>query len=206
MRPPVVIASRAGRAGTAVLGVAAVGLLVWDATKTGLVSGLLHAPFVAVFVWLAWLFWGLAAIRIDDDGVHVINQLRIWDVPWACLEGVSGRWGLSLTFAPPASSGAGSSPGSASSHRSRTIRAWAAPAPGMAGKVAKSNPEAPIIPDSGERAIRTSLDSFAASRLIEIEQVQRTRGDGDAAGIVKARPNWSTIIITVVLVVLSVLS
>lgn len=206
MRPPVVIASRAGRTGTAVLGAAAVALLVWDATRTGLVSGLLHAPFVALFVWLAWLFWGLAAIRIDDDGVHVINQVRIWDVPWTSLEGVSGRWGLSLTIASPDSDKDGSSSGTASRHRTKQVRAWAAPARGTAGKLAKTAAEAPIIPDRGEEPIRTSLDSFAASRLIEIEQVQRTTDDRVASREARAHPNWSTIIITVALVVLSFLS
>jgi hypothetical protein len=199
MRPPVVITSRGGRIGTAVLGAAALGLLVWDATVTGLIQALLHAPFVMLFVWLAWLFWGLASIRIDNDGVHVINQLRVWDVGWASLEGVSGRWGLTLTIAADALAD-GHAP------RTRAVRAWAAPARGSIQKFARSAPEVPVVPDAGDQAVRTSLDSFSAARLIEIEQVQRTSDDRIRSDSVRVRPNWTTIIITVVLVGLSFLA
>lgn len=198
MRPPVVIASHGGRIGTAALGVAALGLLAWDATVAGLGQALLHAPFVLLFIWLAWLFWGLAAIRIDDDGVHVINQLRVWDVPWAWLEGVSGRWGLTLTIAAPEGDRSRTATVGA-----RAVRAWAAPARGSVQKFARSAPDAPIIPESGDQAVRASLDSFTAARLIEIEQVQRTSDDRIRNDGVRVRPNWPTIIITLVLVGLS---
>lgn len=200
MRPPVVITSHRGRIGTAVLGVAAVALLLWDTTVAGLGQALLHAPFVMLFVWVAWLFWGLASIRIDDDGVHVVNQLRIWDVGWTWLEGVSGRWGLTLTIAAGGTGQDGPAP------RTRAVRAWAAPARGSVQKFTRSAPEVPVVPDSGDQVVRTSLDSFAAARLIEIEQVQRTGDDRIRNDGVRARPNWPTIIITVALVALSLLA
>ncbi|WP_153810753.1 hypothetical protein [Acidipropionibacterium jensenii] len=236
MRPPVVITSRSGRIGTAALAVAALALLVWDATRAGLLQALVNAPFVALFVWCAWIFWGLASIRIDNDGVHVINQLRIWDVPWAQLKTVTGRWGVTLTTLPQDSSrapenseasettgadestemggtsestGAGGTPGTGETRpaRGHSIRAWAAPAKGTAGKIIGTDRELPIIPDQGHEPIRISLDAFAAARLIEIEQIQRRAGatPSDAAPV-RVRVNWPTVIISAVLVTLAVLS
>ncbi|MDU1523742.1 MAG: hypothetical protein E6901_04015, partial [Cutibacterium granulosum] len=100
MRPPVIISSHAGRIGTTVIAVICLCLLVWDASRIGLASGLTHLPTIGLFLWMVWLFWGLAAVRIDDDGVHVINQFRIWDVSWAALTSVSPHWGLTLTADP----------------------------------------------------------------------------------------------------------
>lgn len=224
MRPPVVITSRSGRIGTAALAVAALALLVWDATRAGLLQALVNAPFVALFVWCAWIFWGLASIRIDNDGVHVINQLRIWDVPWAQLKAVTGRWGVTLTTLPQDSSrapensettgtsestGAGGTPGTGETRpaRGHSIRAWAAPAKGTAGKIIGTDRELPIIPDQGHEPIRISLDAFAAARLIEIEQIQRRAGatSSDAAPV-RVRVNWPTVIISGVLVILAVLA
>ncbi len=198
MRPAVVITSHSGRIGTAALGAAALALLVWDAVKAGLVEALLNAPFVALFVWCAWMFWGLASIRIDDDGVHVINQLRVWEVPWTRLEQVSGRWGLTLTTTPDPTAGAGSAKG-------RSVRAWAAPARGTGGRIARRAPEMPVIPEGAHEPMSVSLDAFSAARLIEIEQIQR-RPKEDSGDRVAVRMNWPTIVITVVLVVLAVLA
>ena len=122
MRPPVIISSHAGRIGTTVIAVICLCLLVWDTSRIGLASGLTHLPTIGLFLWMVWLFWGLAAVRIDDDGVHVINQFRIWDVSWAALTSVSPHWGLTLTADP-------------AEGRTRTVRAWAAPARGSHGRL-----------------------------------------------------------------------
>ncbi|WP_027587873.1 hypothetical protein [Acidipropionibacterium thoenii] len=195
MRPPVVITSRVGRIGTAVLGAAALALMVWDASRVGLLRTLVNLPFVALFVWCAWLFWGLASIRIDDAGIQVVNQLRIWNVPWARLESVTGRWGVTLSTAAQTGHDKG-----------RSIRAWAAPAKGTAGKIASADREMPMIPEQGSAPVRVSLDAFSAARLIEIEQIQRRPTDQSSAAAVQARPNWATIGVTVILVVLAILA
>lgn len=195
MRPPVVITSRVGRIGTAVLGAAALALMVWDASRVGLVQALVNLPFVALFVWCGWLFWGLASIRIDDAGVQVVNQLRIWNVPWERLTSVTGRWGVTLTTAAQADQ-----------EKGRSIRAWAAPAKGTAGKIVSADREMPVVPEQGSTPVRVSLDAFSAARLIEIEQIQRRpTGQGPVAEV-QVRPNWATIGVTIVLVVLAILA
>lgn len=188
MRPAVIITSRAGRTGTAVLGAGGLALLVWDTTRVGLWPALINLPFVALFVWCAWLFWGLASIRIDDQGVQVVNQLRIWNVPWHRLDAVAGRWGVSLTAG------------------NRTIRAWAAPAKGTAGKILGGSREMPMVPEQGTEPVRTSLDAFSAARLIEIEQIQRRPKSADPSDPVRVRVNWPTIAITAGLTLLALLT
>lgn len=211
MRPAVIITSRAGRIGTAVLGVGALALVVWDATRVGLWPALVNLPFVALFVWCAWLFWGLASISIDDRGVQVVNQLRIWNVPWNRLNAITGRWGVTLTTAPEHSDASTAGSGDQADSKGHTIRAWAAPAKGTAGKILGGHREMPIIPEQGTEPVRTSLDAFSAARLIEIEQIQRRPArlgpdDADAGGSVRVRVNWPTLVITVVLILLALLT
>ncbi|MCI1747394.1 MAG: hypothetical protein LKI24_04345 [Acidipropionibacterium sp.] len=209
MRPAVIITSRAGRTGTAVLGAGALALVVWDATRVGLWPALINLPFVALFVWCAWLFWGLASISIDDHGVQVVNQLRIWNVPWNRLDAVTGRWGVTLTTSPEPSDTAGSDAEAGNgtgTGRGRTIRAWAAPAKGTAGKVLGGNREMPMIPEQGTEPVRTSLDAFSAARLIEIEQIQRSPTDAGQGDPVRVRVNWLTIVITAGLILLALLT
>lgn len=196
MRPPVIISSHAGRIGATVIAVICLCLLVWDASRIGLASGLTHLPTIGLFLWMVWLFWGLAAVRIDDDGVHVINQFRIWDVSWAALTSVSPHWGLTLTADP-------------AEGRTRTVRAWAAPAKGSHGRLTgqdggPAHTHTEII-DGAQRPVRLSLDAADTAHLIEMEQVER-HPDGPAhPATVAMRPNWVTIGITAALVVLSIL-
>ncbi|WP_130866051.1 hypothetical protein [Acidipropionibacterium timonense] len=194
MRPPVIISSHAGRIGSTVVAVLSLGVVLWDCTRIGLGPGLRALPTAGLFVWLAWLFWGLSSVRIDDEGVHVINQLRIWDVPWAALTDVSPRWGLSLT-------------GSAADGRSRTVSAWAAGARGSMGRLAAGGRSdvhtTPEIIAGAERPVRVSLDAADAAHLIELEKLERVTDDSPAA--LTVHPNWMTIGVSVLIVVAALL-
>lgn len=199
MRPPVIISSHSGRIATIVIAVVSLLVIGWDVATVGLAGGMRDLPLACLFVWITWLMWGMASVTLDDRGVRVVNQLRIWEVPWASLEEATGRWGLSLVTTHPRGTG------------SRTIRAWAAPARGSVGRIARPAPEMPVV--SGTEPVRTSLDAGQAARLIEIEQEQRRtepRSTGNdncgsrdvehpGPGVV-VRPNWATIVVTVVLV------
>ncbi|MCZ2404510.1 PH domain-containing protein [Paenarthrobacter sp. Z7-10] len=61
-----------------------------------------------------WLFW-LPKVKIDDDGVTLVNPVRTIRVPWAALITVDTKFALRLV----------------TPHGSFT--AWAAPAPGVMG-------------------------------------------------------------------------
>lgn len=117
MRPPIIISSHRGRIGVGVIVAVIIVLTILDLIRSGL-AGLTNLPALLLFVWLVWIIWGVAEIRIDDEGVNIVSQFRIWDVPWRRITGVTGRWGLSLT--------AERRPDAEGMRKPRTISAWAA--------------------------------------------------------------------------------
>lgn len=175
-------------------------------------AGLTNLPALLLFVWLTWIIWGVAEIRINDDGVTVVNQFRIWDVPWRRITEVTGRWGLALT--------AERRPDAEGIRKPRTISAWAAPARGTATAMKGNADHVPQVIVGSELPMRWSLDSHSTARLIEMERIERrpvaraTAGtqamhgpdhtqpkDGKSrGGEIQVHPNWMTICITVVLV------
>lgn len=69
-------------------------------------------PFALAGGLAGWLVFYRPLVRVSDDGVHVVNPLTRYDVPWAALIQVRTRF--TCTFVTP--------------HRS--VQAFAAPGPG----------------------------------------------------------------------------
>ncbi|MSS46078.1 hypothetical protein FYJ43_08525 [Cutibacterium sp. WCA-380-WT-3A] len=202
MRPPIIISSHRGRIGVGIILAAIIVLTVLDLIRFGL-DGLANLPALLLFVWLVWIIWGVAEIQINDEGVTVVNQFRIWDVPWHRITEVTGRWGLSLK--------AERRPDAEGVRKPRTISAWAAPARGTATAMKGKVDHIPQVIVGSEIPMRWSLDSHSTARLIEMERIERpassatTTGEKDSGtrphdGEIQVRPNWRTICITAVLV------
>ncbi|WP_063811598.1 hypothetical protein [Cutibacterium namnetense] len=211
MRPPIIISSHRGRIGVGIVVAVIIVLTVLNLIRSGL-AGLTHLPTLLLFVWLLWIIWGIAEVRIDDDGVIIINQFRIWNVPWCRITDTTGRWGLSLT--------AERRPNAEGMRESRTISAWAAPARGAATAMKGSADHIPQIIIGSEAPMRWSLDSHSTARLIEMERIERhpssavasTEGHQDAGSgtkpydsEIRVRPNWMTICVTVVLIAAAII-
>ncbi|NKN51778.1 hypothetical protein GSQ41_21860, partial [Clostridioides difficile] len=145
MRPPIIISSPRGRSGVGVIVAVIIVLTVLDLIRSGL-AGLTHLPALLLFAWLVWIIWGVAEIRIDDEGVNIVNQFRIWDVPWRRITEVTGRWGLSLT--------AERRPDAEGMRKPRTISAWAAPARGTATAMKGNAEHIPQIIIGSETPLR----------------------------------------------------
>lgn len=211
MRPPIIISSHRGRIGVGIVLAVIIVLTILDLIRSGL-AGLTNLPALLLFVWLTWIIWGVAEIRINDDGVTVVNQFRIWDVPWRRITEVTGRWGLALT--------AERRPDAEGMRKPRTISAWAAPARGTATAMKGNVDHVPQVIVGSELPMRWSLDSHSTARLIEMERIERrpmarataatqTKQGQDQKkpkdgmsrdGEIQVHPNWMTICITVVLV------
>ncbi|MDO4413112.1 hypothetical protein [Cutibacterium sp.] len=218
MRPPIIISSHRGRIGVGIVLAVIVVVTILDLIRSGL-AGLTNLPALLLFVWLVWIVWGVAEIRIHDEGVTVVNQFRIWDVPWQRITEATGRWGLSLT--------AERRPDAEGIRKPRTISAWAAPARGTATAMKGNAGHIPQVIVGSEVPMRWSLDSHSTARLIETEKIERhptgkartatqTTADaqsdqpsakdnqqkptGEKPNEIQVHPNWMTICVTVVLV------
>ena len=92
------VRSRAARAvGVAMMVASALGL---GSCVTGGVEPLLQfgAPLV-LFGLLGWAAFWQPYVEVSDGGVTLANTLRTVEVPWPAIEGVSGRYGLTLRTA-----------------------------------------------------------------------------------------------------------
>lgn len=197
MRPPIIISSHRGRIGVGIVVVVVLLITLVDVIRSGL-GELEHLPPVLLVVWVLWMVWGVAEVRINDHGVDVVNQFRIWEVPWSRLIGTTGRWGLSLT--------AQRRPDDDGQRRERTISAWAAPARGTATAMRREPAHLPEVIVGTTAPLRCSLDSHGASRLIEFEKIERLPEDeADRPGEISVHPNWLSICVTVVLAVATVI-
>lgn len=73
---------------------------------------LAELPWLLLASGAVWaLFWNPRVV-VDDGGVHVVNVLRTFDIPWPAIQQVDTKWALTLVTAYG------------------RITAWAAPAPG----------------------------------------------------------------------------
>jgi hypothetical protein len=69
-------------------------------------------PWLALLVGGCWAIYWHPEVRVDDDGVTLVNVWHRVEVPWGGLIGIETKWALTLVTPK------------------RRYRAWAAPAPG----------------------------------------------------------------------------
>jgi hypothetical protein len=96
-------------AGTAVV---AIGLALAQAADGGVRALLEALPFALAGILAGWLVFAKPYVRVADDGIHVVNPVASYHVPWAALILVKTRF--ACTFVTP----------------HREVQAFAAPGPG----------------------------------------------------------------------------
>lgn len=105
--PPARRSTPAGAAGPVTLrplGARIVAVTTWVvaagslAITTGSAPGelLRSAPFLLLICWVAYLVLWRPLVRVDSDGVELVNVLRRVRVPYAALREVQTRWALTL--------------------------------------------------------------------------------------------------------------
>ena len=179
MRPTIIIRSLLGRVGTyAVAALAAV--LIGQALIVSSASHALRLAAYPVFVVVVvWLLWYYPRVRIDDDGVEVVNPLRTVRVSYADLTHASARGALRVHT------------------RERGYTAWAAPARGGYRDSTRPAAIAPTVQQGRETQVESS-DAATVARLIELEQVERTdkhyrRHAAPSGAPVPAGWRWNTV-------------
>lgn len=71
-------------------------------------------PWLALLVGGCWAIYSHPEVRVDDDGVTLVNVWHRIEMPWGALIGIETKWALTLVTPK------------------RRYRAWAAPAPSRA--------------------------------------------------------------------------
>lgn len=97
---------------TVTVAVVAVGMAFAQWVEGGAAALGRALPFALAGALAGWLVFGKPSVRVGDDGVHVVNPVVSYDVPWAALIQVRTRF--TCTFVTP----------------HRTVQAFAAPGPG----------------------------------------------------------------------------
>jgi hypothetical protein len=168
-------------------------LAIVDDVRGGLVS-LAPAGLVALGVYV--LFWR-PCVRVDEDGVTLVNLLRDVRVPFGALEAVGTRFALSLEVS------------------GRRYTAWAAPAPGRTSSMGLARRDAAAMkhlgtadPDEGVRASTApNTDSGGAALLIQDAwsrwQDRRPSGSGDAVTVRRVTPLVVALVLLLALATLS---
>ncbi|MDQ6752777.1 MAG: PH domain-containing protein [Actinomycetota bacterium] len=153
----------------------------------GGVAGLPAIPLALAVAFAGyWLFW-FPKVRLDDDGVTLVNPVRTVSVPWAALITVDTKFALKLLT--PAGA----------------YTAWAAPAPGVVGTFRAKPQDVVNLPsssygpggsmrpgdlkhsDSGAAAylIRTRWAIMIEAGLLDVDQME--------SAAVLVRYNWPLI-------------
>jgi hypothetical protein len=139
--------------------IAAIALMITAAALVFIVvdGGLLElarwAWPVVLLGWGAWLLYLRPFVRVSEGFVEVSNIVRTYRVPWSDIETIESRFALTIR-----------------TRSGRTIRAWAAPAPGA--RQALSTQRADVAHTPGDDDTRRPSDAEGTA-------------SGDAAGLVR---------------------
>jgi hypothetical protein len=155
MPEPVVLRPRGGQilAWTAI-GVCAAAL-VFIAVSDGVPSLVVWSWPIVLVAWVAWLLYIRPYVSVTDGFVEIGNPFRTHRVPWGDIDEVDSRYALTLV-----------------TKGRRSIRAWAAPAPGARTALATRREEVSRTPGEGDSRRPADAEGTAS---------------GDAAGLVRRR-------------------
>lgn len=191
MPEPVVFRPRGGQilAWTAI-GVCAAGLMFMVVTD-GAVSLVEWGWPIVLVAWFAWLLYIRPAVTVSDGFVEIANPFRTHRVPWGDIVDVESRYALTLVTTG-----------------GRTIRAWAAPAPGARQALATRKEELPGA-GSGDGTRRPSdaqgTESGDAAALVRTHLESHRTGDLEVGGTVTSL-NTALVVTTAVLTAAAVLT
>lgn len=174
------------------IGVCALGL-VFIAVSDGFASLALWSWPILLVAWLAWALYVRPSVQISEGFIEIVNVFRTHRVPWGDVADVDSRYALTVRTTG-----------------GRSIRAWAAPAPGARQALTTRREEVSRTP--GELDTRRPSDaegtpSGDATALVRrtLEQYRRSGGDATPGGTVTTL-NVSVIGVTAVLIAATVLA
>ncbi|MDN5572157.1 MAG: PH domain-containing protein [Propionibacteriaceae bacterium] len=150
-----VIRSDRGRVGTLVIAAMAAVIVVLQAWQGPVEVALRYAVVPALVVWVVYLMWSAASVRLDADGLTLRNPFVTRRLPWSLVTGAESRWGLVVEAG------------------GRRWSAWAAPARGSYRQAARDAALPDLgLPPAGEETY-IDLDARAAARLVRQESERR---------------------------------
>ena len=174
--PTVVIRSLPARLGTALIGLAAVGMSLTIGLADGAAHGLRTMVWAGALTFLTWLLWWAPQITLTPQALTIRNAWRTHVLGWDAVELCRTRWGLSVITPDDVEVRASAAPrrgGMAESFRRRQeLREQQERRDGLRDP----EPAPAVRPEhlTGEGTYRTNLDTGDAGALIEAyaEQVR----------------------------------
>ncbi|OLO64497.1 hypothetical protein BKH22_06235 [Actinomyces oris] len=174
--PTVVIRSLPARLGTALIGLAAVGMSLTIGLADGAGHGLRTLAWAGLLTFLTWLLWWAPQITLASQALTIRNAWRTHVLGWGEVEMCRTRWGLSVITRDDVEVRASAAPrrgGMAESFRRRQeLREQQERRDGLRD----AEPAPAVRPEylAGEGRYHTNLDTGDAGALIEAyaEQVQ----------------------------------
>ena len=174
--PTVVIRSLPARLGTALIGLAAVGMSLTIGLADGAAHGLRTMVWAGALTFLTWLLWWAPQITLTPQALTIRNAWRTHVLDWGEVEMCRTRWGLSVVTRDDVEVRASAAPrrgGMAESFRRRQeLREQQERRDGLRDP----EPAPAVRPEhlTGEGTYRTNLDTGDAGALIEAyaEQVR----------------------------------
>ncbi|CAN7322683.1 PH domain-containing protein [Microbacterium sp. LjRoot45] len=193
MPHPVVFRPRGGVILAVVAIVLCLAVLVSIVVTDGMLGLLAWGWPVIAIAWLAWLLYIRPSVTLTDGFIEVVNPVRTHRVPWGDVFDVESRYALTVT-----------------THDKRTVRAWAAPAPGARQALSTRREDVRRAPGEGEThrpSDAEGTDSGDATALVlrGLEQYRRSGAPHLPGGTVST---WAIVplLVTVALVAAAVVS
>lgn len=128
MPPALVFRSSSARVYAIVAWVVAGIAVVAFATNGGMTEALAYGALPATLAVAAWVAFWRPQMRVQKDGVQVVNLLSTTWLPWAAITGTKTRWGLELVTTRG------------------TVGVWAMPARGSLSRLRHNDRPAPPVP------------------------------------------------------------
>ncbi len=148
---------------------------------------------VIAFGWLVWLLYIRPSVTLTDGFIEIRNIARTHRVPWGDVAAVESRYALTVR-----------------TRDGRTIRAWAAPAPGARQALSTRREDVSRTPGEGQTrrpSDAEGTDSGDATALA-LRALERHRREGGAAlpGGTDSQWAWIPLGVTVVLLIAALTS
>ncbi|WP_413451139.1 PH domain-containing protein [Georgenia phoenicis] len=152
MQPAIVFRASASRGYAVATWVVAVAVLAAFAVNGGAEEVLRYGALPLLLAVLGWTAFWRPLVRVERDGVRVVNVISTTWLPWAAVTGTRTRWGLEITT------------------HGRPVGAWALPSRSAISRWTSGRGEAPAAPPP-LRTIDADVpgggDPHVAARVIE---------------------------------------
>lgn len=178
MAQPVVFRPRGGVVLAAIAIVICLVALIWLTVTDGVAGLVLWGWPIVAFAWLAYLLYIRPAVRVTDGFVEMQNIFRTHRVPWGDVADVESRYALTIR-----------------TRDGKTLRAWAAPAPGARHALTTRREEIASAPGTGDLrrpsdAAGTESGDGAALVLRALERHRRAGGQELPGGTATSWALW----------------